>query len=172
MVRVAGFAVIVFELLLSASATAKGDSSLVGATISGGPLARPIEVEIDLPEDYGYLIPLDVPASDPSLPRMRANGGLAVPVNPPPVRQPRAGETPYVLVLHHDLSAYGLGVVDWAGRFDGRDMLFFPEPMIWGEKWEQYAGWYKADPLLAEQLRKAVAGALAAPSTGDGGLLP
>ncbi len=149
---------------------AKGDSYLVGATIGGNGLTRPLEVKINLPEGYGYLTPIEVPAADPGLPRLPSNGGLEIPVSPPPLREPRAGEVPYALVLHYDLSQYGLGLVDWAGRFDGKEVLYLPEPLIWGDKWEQYAGWYKADPLLAEQLQRELDPSLGAPSTGDAGL--
>ena len=154
----AGLIVLVLALAAGGGAAAKGLSGLVGATVSGAGLSKPVEVSISLPEDdYGWEALLYTP-------------------------HPSADELPYEVVLLFDLTGKegcpqsvepcgkvgrqdGVGV----GRFDGNDILYFPEGLRVGNGiWSP--GWFRASPALAQQLRAALTSSLGAPSTGDAGL--
>ncbi len=156
--RVGVFAAL-FASLLYGDAGAKGLDGFVGATVSGTGVAQPIEVSISLPEDdygwthWGY---------DP---------------------HPSAAELSYQIVLHFDFKGESpgcysptsgacpsIGEQDGAGNFDGTDILYFPNDLRIGNgTWS--AGWYRASPELARQLQAGLRSWLAAPNTGDGGLL-
>jgi hypothetical protein len=104
----------------------KGQSSIVGATVSGGGLGDPRHVAIALPEGLDDMF--EAPAQSSSALR-------------------------YDVVLHYDFEDEG-GRHDWLGKWDGSDLLYFPERMVvvngvWA------AGWYRAAPELASALWSA-----------------
>jgi hypothetical protein len=132
-------------VLLVEAASAKGDSYIVGFTISGKGLDAPVEVGIILPESY-----------DPMTELLNAPAG----VDP-------ATDYPYSVVIHYDFEEFG-GERDWRGWYDGEGVLFFPDDMIVGPgTWA--AGWYTANPILAESLHSELP-RVSPPGTGDGGL--
>ena len=134
-----------FAALLAAQpAQAKGGSYLVGARIFGGSLREAVTTPIALPENYDDMTEADPPSG--------VFGSLAQ----------SAG---YHIELSYDFSADGYGTRTWLGWYDGNDRLWFTENMVVGPgTWA--AGWYNANPLLADALRRALAPT--APSTGTG----
>jgi len=111
-------------------ASAKGGSSIVAATISGGNLGAPKYVDIRLPDNLDDMFEIDAPSAGPSA-------------------------LPYELTLHYDFGDQG-GRRDWSGRYDGKSTLYFPEDMIVGNgTWK--AGWYTAVDVLANALSGALA---------------
>ena len=124
---------------------AKDGSYMVGATIDRGNSQPPVETTISLPEGYDEMVELR------RLP------------------SPAVVEVPYGIVLHYDFEESG-GQRDWHGWYDGADLLYFPSDMIVGPGiWA--AGWYEANPLLAQTLSSALTHHISPPSTGDGGLV-
>ena len=126
-------------LLASTTGRAKGEQYLIGATIQGGELSAPRHITIRLPDGYDDMAEIpDVEWWDGVLhraPDAAAGEALAC-----------------VIVLHYDFERYGYGRHDWAGRFDGHELLYFREAMVVGPGvWQ--AGWYRANPLLAEALQ-------------------
>ncbi len=136
--------VFVAALLAAQPAQAKGSSYLVGARIFGGRLNEAITTTIALPDNYDDMTEADPPSG--------VFGSLAQ----------SAG---YHIELSYDFSADGYGTRTWLGWYDGNDRLWFTENMVVGPgTWA--AGWYNANPLLADALRRALAPT--APSTGTG----
>jgi hypothetical protein len=69
----------------------------------------------------------------------------------------------YDVIIHYDFGSYG-GKRDWSGKFDGAELLYFPESMVVGPgTWA--AGWFQASPPLAAGLQQAILDT-ALPSTG------
>ena len=128
-----------------AIAAAKGDSYVDGATLSGGPLAGPITVSFTLPDSYD-----DMSEAAPS-----SAQAAGVP----------AGW--YDITFHYDFNETGHGRRTWQGKYDGVDSLYFPEDMVVGSgTWA--SGWYRANPMLADELHRALPST--APAAGSGSL--
>ena len=153
-------------------ALGKGMSSITGATISGGDLKAPRKVRINLPEGQAEMSQVDVPAYQRTSP-FTVQPCRAWPVcvadGAPAPREPSPGEVPYDIVLHYDFARYG-GKRDWPGRFDGKDILYFPEHMQVGNGlWA--AGWYEAAPALRDRLNGSLHPTLWSRFMGMGGML-
>ena len=131
-----------FWIATSTSVLAKGDSALQRVTLSGQHLGVPREVAISLPANYDEMAEL------PDL-------GLG-------------DQLPFAVVLHYEFS--NGETASWAGRFDGNDRFYFPRPLIVplpvGSRTWAPAGWYRANPLLADALREAAAPPARLPTTG------
>jgi hypothetical protein len=113
----------------------------------------PRQVRINLQDGQAEMSQVDVPAYQRMSPitaePCRAWPGCLADSAPAP-REPSPGEVPYDIVLHYDFTRYG-GKRDWQGRFDGGDLLFFPEHMQVGNGlWA--AGWYRASQDLRDRL--------------------
>jgi hypothetical protein len=120
--------------VLVAHAAAKDGSYIDGVTLSGGSLDRPITVSFALPEGYDDMS--DAP--------------------PSPAQVAGTMSSWYDITLHVDFSETGHGRRTWQGRFDGVDYLYFPEAMLVGPgTWA--SGWYRANPLFAAELHRALA---------------
>jgi hypothetical protein len=120
-------------------AVAKGDNYIVGLTVSGG-----------TPDPHSVSF------------AMLANDDDMFETQPPATG---AATLTYDVIIHYDFKGYG-GKRDWSGKFDGADLLYFPQSMIVGPgTWA--AGWYQASPPLAAGLHAAMS-STALPNGGSG----
>jgi len=170
----AAYFILEAAVLSPSLAAAKGGNYIKGARVEGGHLQAARDFQISLPEEYDDMGEIDVPAYQqrtPETDRLCAGSPACQAARAPAPHEPAADELPYRIVLHYDFAEFG-GKRDWVGQFDGKDTLYFPEPMIVGPGlWA--AGWYRAAPLLASSLRAGIGlpPLVSPPASGDGGLI-
>jgi hypothetical protein len=158
------FVVIVLTCLLvqfnTTVALAKGGYTVTSVTVRGETFPAGNTVAVDLPEGYDEMGELHMMSID----RMSTLPGLPEGYE---VLEPRGGEDaqrfPYDVTLHYDLER--LGKREWNGKFDGKDLLYFPDAMYAEGGW--IPGWYRASPLLAEALQRAAGKPSELPAGGD-----
>lgn len=140
-------AIVIALALATPPADAKGGYALTAATVQSSGWAEPRQIAIRLPAGYDEMIEvLDaeyLAARDAPIER-RSDIALGE-------------QLPFLITLAYDFALSGYGTRTWSGRFDGHRRLFFPSAMVVGNGvWQ--AGWYEANPLVAEALGAALRG--------------
>jgi hypothetical protein len=123
------FLVVLALTAITNSVLAKGENYITGARLSGGGLTSPQYVALQLPENYDEMYETSAAGAS-------------------------AADLPYSIVIYYDFGGT-IGQRGWAGRFDGTNLLYFPEPILVGSgTW--HAGWYQAGELFADPLQEAI----------------